>query len=189
MKPKQLLLCALFAAMTAVGIFIKIPIPGTMLVFTMQTFFVFLAGMLLTPKYALISQLVYVAIGLLGIPVFSKGGGIGYVLEPSFGFLPGFALCALLLSLLIRKRITEKQTPVSIIKTGLLSLIPIIAMYALGVAYMYAVLNLYLNTPVTLGYVIVTATGIFFFFDIVKFVLALLLCAAVLKRLPNQYLI
>lgn len=186
MKTRQLLLCALFAALTAAGIFIRVPIPGTMMNFTMQTFFVFLAGMLLTPRYALISQLVYIAIGLIGLPVFSKGGGLGYVLEPSFGFLPGFALCAFLLSVLIRRKMADKQTPASIIKTGFLSLLSIAAMYVLGITYMYAIFNIYLNTPVTLEYVIVTATGIFFFIDIIKFVLAFILGTAVLKRLPDH---
>ena len=185
MKTKKLLLCALFAALTAVGIFVKIPVPGTMLIITLQTFFVFLAGLLLSPKYALVSQLVYMAIGLLGLPVFSKGGGLGYVLEPSFGFIIGFALCAFLVSILIRKKLAEKQSSLSVLKISVYALISIAAMYIVGVAYMYAVLNLYVGTAVTLGYVIVTATGVFFFIDIAKFILALLLGRAVLKRLPS----
>lgn len=189
MKTKQMLLCALFAALTAAGIFVKIPVPGTMLIFTLQTFFVFLAGLLLAPRYALVSQLVYMAIGLLGLPVFSKGGGLGYVLEPSFGFIPGFAVCALLVSLLIRKKLAagDPPKPLLALKISAFALISIAAMYAIGVAHMYAVLNLYLGTPASIGYVIVTATGVFFFIDIAKFVLAMLLGAAVLKRLPGAY--
>lgn len=189
MKIKYLLICALFAALTAAGaIFIKIPIPGTMLVFTFQTFFVFLSGLLLAPRYALISQLVYIAIGLIGLPVFSKGGGLWYLLEPSFGFLPGFALCALLISVLIRKTMAESLTPKSLFKISAYAIICIASMYALGIGYMYAILNLYIKTPATLGYVIVSATGIYFFFDIAKFIIALLLGRAVLKRLANQTL-
>ncbi len=189
MKIKQLLICAFFAALTAAGaIFIKIPIPGTMLVFTFQTFFVFLSGLLLAPKYALISQLVYIAIGLLGLPVFSKGGGLWYILEPSFGFLPGFAFSALLISVLLRTKIAEKLTAKSLLVISAYVLICIASIYAVGIAYMYAVLNLYLRTPATLGYVIVTATGIYFFFDIAKFIAALLLGRAVQKRLPDKTL-
>ena len=47
MKTRQMILCALFAALTAAGIFVKIPIPGTPMSFTLQTFFIFLAGLLL----------------------------------------------------------------------------------------------------------------------------------------------
>ncbi|MFA5675311.1 MAG: biotin transporter BioY [Christensenellales bacterium] len=189
MKIRQLLICALFAALTAAGaVFIKVPVPGTMLIFTFQTFFVFLSGFLLTPKYALISQLVYIAIGLLGLPVFSKGGGLWYIFEPSFGFLPGFALCAFFISALIRKTIAERLTAKSLLKISVYALVCIASMYAAGIGYMYAVLNLYIKTPVTLGYVIVSATGIYFFFDAIKFIMALLLGMAVLKRMPNKAL-
>ena len=84
MRLKNLLLCALFAALTAASVFLpKIPIPGTPLMFTFQTFFVFLTGLMLEPRFALISQLVYMALGLIGLPVFMNGGGLSYVLEPS----------------------------------------------------------------------------------------------------------
>lgn len=190
MKTKQLLLCALFAALTAAGVFVKIPIPGTILIFTLQTFFVFLSGLLLAPRYALISQLVYMAIGLIGLPVFSNGGGFAYVLQPSFGYIPGFALCAFLVSLLIRKMMMSRETkkPVDIIKICLYGLVSITAMYVLGVAYMYFILNFYVGTPISLGYIIVTYVGIFFFIDIVKFIVALLIGTAVLKRLPKSML-
>lgn len=186
MKIRQMLICALFAALTAAGaIFIKIPIPGTMLVFTFQTFFVFLSGFLLKPKYALASQLVYIALGITGIPVFAKGGGLWYIFEPSFGFLPGFALCTLLISLLLRDRITRKLTFSSVLIILAYSLVCIAAIYLLGIGYMYAILNIYLNTPATLEYVIVTATGVYFFLDIAKYAAAIFIGRAVLSRLSN----
>lgn len=187
MKTRQLILCALFAALTAAGVFLRIPIPGTLLMFTLQTFFVFLTGLMLKPKYALIAQLVYIAIGLIGLPVFSKGGGLAYVFEPSFGFIPGFALCAFLLSVFKQKifGFEEKRNVAFVLKACVYSLIPITAMYVLGIAYMYAILNLYMGTPVSLGYIIVSATGIFFFIDIAKFIVALLVSAPVVKRLSK----
>ena len=83
----KMMLVALFAALIAVGAFIRVPVP--LVPFTMQTFFVVLAGMLLGKKLGGASALVYLAIGLIGIPVFTQGGGIGYVLKPSFGYLIG----------------------------------------------------------------------------------------------------
>ena len=187
LKTRQMLLCALFAELTAAGVFVKIPIPGTMLIFTLQTFFVFLSGLLLAPRYALISQLVYMAIGLIGLPVFSKGGGIAYLLEPSFGFIPGFAVCAFLVSLLIRKNMRETQKPLSVLKISAYGLLSIAAMYVIGIVYMYAILNFYLGNPVSIGYVIISATGVFFFIDMANKALALLLGRAVLKSLPAAY--
>ncbi|MEB3278222.1 MAG: biotin transporter BioY [Lyngbya sp.] len=39
---------------------------------------------------AAISQIAYLVLGLTVLPVFSEGGGIGYLREPSFGYLLGF---------------------------------------------------------------------------------------------------
>jgi biotin transport system substrate-specific component len=69
---------ALFAALTAIGAFIKIPLPYVP--FTLQVLFVFFAGSLLGSERGMQSQLVYVGIGLAGFPVFTQGGGIGYFL-------------------------------------------------------------------------------------------------------------
>ena len=54
-KTRMLLLTALFAALTAIGAFLKIPTPWSS--FTLQVFFVCMAGVLLGPKYGALSQL------------------------------------------------------------------------------------------------------------------------------------
>ena len=98
MKPiKQQILCGLFAALMACGALVRIP--GPFVPLTLQSFFALLAGLLLPPKSALISMLFYILLGLSGLPVFAGGGGIGYILQPSFGFIPGFALAAFLMAL------------------------------------------------------------------------------------------
>ena len=189
MKTKSMILCALFAALTAAGAFIRIPIPGTPLLFTLQTFFVFLSGLMLIPRYALIAQIVYAAVGLLGLPVFSTGGGITYVLTPSFGFIIGFAVCALLISMLVRKNLLAAISDKTgrkkhWFKTGVYALLSLVALYVCGVTYMYVIFNVYLGQTMTLLTVIVNATGIFFLLDIIKFALAIAIGTAVLKRMP-----
>ena len=189
MKLRSLILCALFAALTAVGSLVRIPIPGTLLVFTLQTFFVFLAGLMLTPGYAMLSQVVYIAVGLTGLPVFSTGGGIAYVLTPSFGFLIGFIICAGLLSLLVRRSFTamarENGKAWRVVRICAFGLASVLAMYVVGVAYMYMIYHFYLDDPRTLGEVIITGTGIFVLFDIVKLAAAVPLAAAVVRQLPS----
>ena len=64
--------------------FIRIPVP--LVPFTLQITFTTLAGLLLGSKKGAISVAVYVLMGLIGIPVFTQGGGFSYVLKPSFGF-------------------------------------------------------------------------------------------------------
>ena len=88
MKTKDLILCGLFCSLMAVSAFIRIPLP-TMPV-TLQLLTCLTAGLLCGWKTALISMVVYLAMGLLGLPVFSMGGGINYLLKPNFGFIIGF---------------------------------------------------------------------------------------------------
>ena len=86
-------LVALFGVLTAVGAFIRVPLP-TGVPFTLQVPAVLLAGLLLGPRLGAASQAAYLAVGLLGLPVFAGGGGPGYVLSPTFGFLVGFVAAA-----------------------------------------------------------------------------------------------
>ena len=84
-RAREVALIALFVAITVVFGFIKIPMqPVAMSLLTLATA---LAGCFLSPLSAALSQIIYVVMGLIGIPVFTAGGGFAYVLQPSFGFL------------------------------------------------------------------------------------------------------
>lgn len=135
---RAIVLCGLFAALIAVGAFIKIPLPY--IAFSMQTMFVSLAGMLLGKKWGAISVVVYLIIGLVGLPIFTQGGGFSYVFQPSFGFLIGFIFCAY-----ITGALTERiSTPT--FKNLLLAQLPgILAYYAVGLPYFYLISTQYLN--------------------------------------------
>lgn len=95
-KVRDITTIALMSSLIAVGAFIKIPF--LIVPITLQTFFVFLSGLILDKKQAFLSVVVYLIIGLIGIPVFAKGGGIGYVFQPSFGYLIGFLFSAYFIS-------------------------------------------------------------------------------------------
>ena len=84
MKTKELTLCAFFTILFVIGS--KIVIPAGIIPLTLQTMVVIIAGMLLKPKYIWVSYGLFFLMGLLGFPVFANGGGIAYVLQPSFGF-------------------------------------------------------------------------------------------------------
>jgi len=85
---KKMILASFFTVLTAIGAFIRIPLPFVPIV--LQGLFVILSGMVLGSKWGAISQLAYVTVGIAGLPVFTGGGGIGYVLHPTFGYLIGF---------------------------------------------------------------------------------------------------
>ena len=101
MKTRQMILIALFAALTGIGAFIKIPTP--LVPYTLQYLFCAYAGIFLGSKDGLYSQLLYISIGLVGFPIFASGGGPAYVLQPTFGYLMGFAAGAYVIGLLIKK--------------------------------------------------------------------------------------
>ena len=88
MKTRNLVFIAFFIALSTVGAFLRLPLPFMSVTF--QLFFAILAGIILGPVRGLVAMTVYMLIGLLGVPVFSLGGGPGYVLQPSFGFVLGF---------------------------------------------------------------------------------------------------
>ena len=89
---REMILCAMFVALVAAGAFIRIPV-GTD-VYTLQFLFTLLAGLLLGARLGATAVATYVLLGLVGVPVFASGGGPGYVLQPTFGYLIGFVLQA-----------------------------------------------------------------------------------------------
>ena len=73
-KTKNLAYCALFTALIAVGAFIRVPVP--VVPFTLQYLFTMLAGLLLGPRLGTIAVGTYVLLGLVGLPIFTQGGGL-----------------------------------------------------------------------------------------------------------------
>ena len=139
-----LTLCALFTALTAIGAFIQIPVPG-MDYFTLQTLFVLLAGMLLGSKLGALSVTVYVLIGLAGVPIFAAGGGITYVVRPSFGYLLGFIAGAFVTGF-----IAEKLHARLLRHYLLATYAGLLVIYVIGIAYKYLMLNLYVGEKTAL---------------------------------------
>ena len=98
LSTRDLVLIALFAALTAVCSWISVPILAVP--FTLQTFAVELTLFCLGGKRGFLAILVYLMMGLIGIPVFAGfNGGAGYLLGPTGGYVLGFLVTALLWSL------------------------------------------------------------------------------------------
>lgn len=84
-----------FALLTALGAFVRIPLPFTPVPITLQTFFVLAAGIYLGSRDAAWSQLGYLALGAVGLPVFSGGGaGLSHFAGATGGYLIAFPLAA-----------------------------------------------------------------------------------------------
>ena len=152
LKTKEITICAMFASLIAIGAFIKIDIPLPMYTmhFTLQWFFVLMAGFLLGAKLASLSVIVYLCIGLVGIPVFAAGGGPTYILRPGFGFLLGFVLAAFLIGLL-----TDKMKAGKVHQMLIPAMVGLIAYYGIGAIYFYCIKNFYAATPISWAVVVV----------------------------------
>lgn len=99
MKARKMAYCAVFAALLAVCGWIAVPFGGS--AFTLQTFGVFLTLGLLGGKWGCVAIVVWLTMGVAGLPVFTGlRGGFGVFMEISGGYLAGFLVAALLFWLL-----------------------------------------------------------------------------------------
>ena len=142
MKVREIVLCALFIALVAVGAFIRIPV-GTD-VYTLQFLFTLLAGLLLGARLGAVAVGVYVLMGLVGIPVFASGGGPSYVLQPTFGYLVGFVCQAYLTGALVRGGEPTFGRVLGACLAGMA------VVYLFGISYFYIASNYIVDAPITL---------------------------------------
>lgn len=130
---------------------------------TLQTFSVILISLILKWKKAFLVFLIYIIIGLCGIPVFSTGGGFDYIFRPSFGFILGFLLSSLVCGLY-----SSKYKFINYFK-GILGLLII---DFTGLIYMYFIMNYYLDLGKSIAYIIDVGLTPFLIKDIISVILA-----------------
>lgn len=171
---RSLVLCALFTALIAVGAFIRIPIP--FLPFTLQSLFINLAGLILGRKLGTASVVTYIVIGLMGIPIFTAGGGPSYIFQPSFGYLIGYAVGAWFTGLIAEKAKTK------CFKTYFLACLATMASaYLFGMIYYYIIMRFYLGTPIGVKELFIFCFAIFIPTDTLKCFIS----ALIAERLKN----
>lgn len=143
---REMAFCGMFTALIATGAFIQINIPVQPfpMHFTLQFFFVLLAGFILGPRLGTLSVCIYLAVGLVGVPVFAAGGGPAYLVRPTFGFLLGFVF-ACYVSGTVAKHLDRLS-----FKWYLFSAFwGLIVMYLSGMLYFYFISNFVIRMPVT----------------------------------------
>ncbi|MBP8639472.1 MAG: biotin transporter BioY [Oscillospiraceae bacterium] len=179
LSTRGMVLCAMFTALIAIGAFLRIHLPISPVPYTMQFLFVNLAGILLGSRRGFLAVGLYIILGLVGVPVFSTGGGFDYIFRPTFGYILGFALGAWLAGL-----VSEHGT--NTIKTYLLAgFVNFTAIFALGLIYCYFISNYYLATPI--GVKKLLLTGFLYFVPIDAFLV--IISAILAKRLhPMLYI-
>ncbi|GHU62244.1 BioY family transporter [Clostridia bacterium] len=147
------LLCAFFAALTAVCSQIMVPLPFTPVPINLALLSVFICGTVLGPKKSAVSMLIYIALGAIGVPVFAGfTGGLGILVGPTGGYIVGYLASAVVMGLLASGKVSTfkskmmQKLPEASTKNGvrtaasigltLLTGVPAIAAcYALGTAW------------------------------------------------------
>jgi biotin transport system substrate-specific component len=204
---REIALCGLFAALIAVGAFIKIP--GPIVPFTAQVLFVNLAGILLGKREGALAVGVYIALGLIGVPIFTEGGGIGYVLNPKFGYLIGFFVGAYAAGAVFERlkgkydfenlrrknetdnrtdkiksffyRIKNSELPPYLIA----GLVNIFTIYFFGVIYYYLVARFYLGSANGLWFFVVNCFLVFVPTDLIWCVVSAFIAKRLLPFIKN----
>ena len=108
----------------------KVSIPFYPVPMTLQTFVVYFIAAS-TGMIGFYSTLTYVILGLMGLPIFAAGGGIGYVMSPTFGFLYGMILASLAIAYL-SKGLFEKK----ILKISLAVFVGALITFACGIIHL-----------------------------------------------------
>lgn len=105
-KIKNMIYCSMFACIIAILAQVKIDLPS-MVPITLQTLGIYLVSCYLKPKLAFISTIVYLFMGIIGLPVFTGfKGGIGILFGPTGGYIFSFPIMTLIISLIINKNNT-----------------------------------------------------------------------------------
>jgi len=121
---------ALFAALTAAGAVAAVPLGFSPVPITLQTLAVLMAGVLLGPYAGASSQLLYLGLGIIGLPIFALGGGgFPWVFGPTGGFLMAFPVAAAVTGWVAGKDRTWTRVALGVLAGT-------VTIFALGAAWM-----------------------------------------------------
>lgn len=90
-----------FVTLTALGAWVRIPLPFTPVPISLQTLFVLLSGAFLVKRLGSISQLIYVGLGAFGVPIFATQIGL---IGPTGGYLIGFIIAPFVIGKLLENK-------------------------------------------------------------------------------------
>ena len=178
-RTRNIVLISLTVALTTVGAYLRIPVGPVPL--SLQTLFVLLSGALLGPWLGALAMVSYILLGLIGLPLFTGGGGPQYILSPTFGFLLSFPASAMIVGLILRSPSGDSSRSMS--RKLLAMTIGTGVVYLVGVPWLG--LNLFLVQGKTVGIWTLLMMGMIPFLagDVLKIILASWLLGPVEKTL------
>lgn len=164
---------------------VSIPLPFSPVPLTGQTLAIILVGLLMTPVQALVIIGLWIAMGTLGLPVFSMGrSGPEVLLGPSGGYIIGFLACAVFIALAKTPLQGYKQVPraMSLLRNTL-----VVALGSYGVIYAFGVAGLMMVADMPLGVALAKGVLPFLIGDTLKLAVAVLVCDQLLRTAPQLF--
>lgn len=137
---------SLLAALICVSSYIVVPLPFSPVPLTAQSLAVMLAGSLLSPLQTFFTLILFIILGAIGLPVFAGGAsGPGYLLGPTGGYLAGFLVGAVVISLM-------KGNVPGILRFGLANFVGgLVVVYLIGVPRLAYVTGMSLHQAFLVG--------------------------------------
>jgi len=137
---ENLVRAVVFAAVTAATAPMSLTHPlAPNVPITLQTVWVYLAGIVLGPVWGGVSFVLYALAGLIGLPVFEGGSGLGYMLGPTGGYIVGFVVAAVVIGLLVHGR-GDLADPTAVATARVVAALVVgtAVVYAFGAAWLVA---------------------------------------------------
>ena len=139
-----------FVALTALGAYVRIPLPFSPVPITLQTFFVILGGAVLGKKFGSFAQASYLGLGLLGMPIFqSYGAGLLHIAGPTGGYLAGFIPASFIVGAIINMR----RNSTSFFHIILSMSFGLLFIYACGISWLIIGYKLTFVKALSLGFI------------------------------------
>lgn len=178
---RDLIAVAFFAALTTVGAWISIPLPFSPVPIVMANLFVLLSGAILGKWLGPLSQIVYLTMGIAGIPVFANHtAGPSVIAGPTGGYLIGYVLASFVTGLLVeylprfsRSRAYESARLVFSLSCGAM------VIYLIGVPWLERVAGMDIQTALVKGFYPYLPG------DAVKIIVGTMLCLSLMAQLPH----
>lgn len=137
---------AFFILATALGAYVRIPVPGSPVPITLQTFFVVLSGAVLGKRLGSISQAGYIFLGAAGLPIFQGyASGIGHIFQATGGYLIGFIAASFLTGKILEKGNAGTFRITSAFLAGN------IALYTCGILYLMFIYRISIINAAAIG--------------------------------------
>ena len=135
-----------FITATTLGAYVRIPVPGTPVPITLQTFFVVLSGAVLGKRLGFFSQIGYILLGAIGLPVFQGCAfGVTHIFGPTGGYLVGFMAASFLVG-----KILERESK-SLFRTLAAFAVGNIALYSLGIFWLMLIYRISFVNAILIG--------------------------------------